>query len=46
MFQMINESSSSEEAKRLFWYKVGIFFAALAGVAGVMYYVFTGSITT
>lgn len=46
MFQMIDESTSSEETKRLFLYKAGLFLAALAAVVGVMYFVFTGSITT
>ena len=46
MFQMINENTSTEEARRLLLYKVGIFVAALAAVAGVMYFVFTGAITT
>lgn len=43
---MIDEGKSAEETKRLFWYKVGLFLAALAAVVGVMYFVFTGSITT
>jgi len=44
---MIDENNATrEERKRIFWYKVGLFLAASAAVAGVMYFVFTGSITT
>ncbi|MBI4165899.1 MAG: hypothetical protein HY508_09220 [Acidobacteria bacterium] len=46
MFQMIDEVKSTQETRRLFWYKLGLFLAASAAVAGVMYLVFTGSITT
>jgi hypothetical protein len=44
---MIDEDNATrEEKRRMFWYKVGLFLAASAAVAGVMYYVFTASITT
>jgi hypothetical protein len=46
VFQMIDDGKSAEETKRIFWTKVGLFLAATAVVAGVMYYVFTASITT
>ena len=35
MFQMIDENNATrEERKRIFWYKVGLFLAASAAVAG------------
>lgn len=40
------DDSKSEDTKKIFWYKVGLFLAASAAVAGVIYYVFTASITT
>jgi hypothetical protein len=43
---MIDEGKSAAETKRIFWFRVGLFLAASAAVAGVMYFVFTGSITT
>ena len=47
MFQMIDEDRGTrEERKRVFWYKVGLFLAVSAAVAGVMYFVFASSITT
>jgi hypothetical protein len=46
VFQMIDEGKTAAEAKKEFWTKVGLFLAATAAVAGVMYYVFTASLTT
>ena len=47
VFQMIDDNNATrEERKRIFWYKVGLFLAASAAVVGVMYFVFTGAITT
>ena len=44
---MIDENNATrEEKRRIFWYKVGLFLAATAAVAGVVYYVFAASITT
>jgi hypothetical protein len=45
VFQMIDEGRSPEEARKVFWTKVGLFLVATAAVAGLMYYVFTASLT-
>lgn len=43
MFQMIDEGKPSAEERKLFWYKVVIFIAALAVVGGVLYFVAVGT---
>jgi hypothetical protein len=43
MFQMINEERPSAEDRKLFWYKLGIFIAALAAFGGIIYFVAVGT---
>lgn len=39
MFQMIDESKvATPEDKKLFWYKVGLFFVVAAAFGGVIYF--------
>ncbi len=43
MFQMIHEEKPSEDDRKLFWYKLGIFVVALAAFGGLIYFVAVGT---
>ena len=38
MFQMIDEGKPTAEDRKLFWFKVAAFIAALAAFGGVIYF--------
>lgn len=44
MFQMIDESKSGPEDKKLFWYKVGLFIVVASAFAGVIYFFAFGTV--
>jgi hypothetical protein len=37
VFQMIDQSTAEPQDRKLFWYKIGIFFVALAAFGGVIF---------
>lgn len=43
MFQMIDEDKPSPGDRKVFFYKIGIFFVAMGGCAAFVYYLVTSS---
>lgn len=43
MFQMIDEDKPSPDDRKVFMYKVGIFFVAMGGVGVFVYFLVTSS---
>lgn len=43
MFEMLNDVKPDQEARKLFWKKVGYFVVAIGAVSGMIYFFATSS---